>query len=99
VPPAPPGDSVKATVPNPFARQTQFGVIVPGPTRLEVAILDIQGRMVRKIWSGEVAAAGTWNFSWDGRRDDGSRARPGLYFYRVMRPGRVESRRVVLLGR
>jgi hypothetical protein len=99
-PPPPPGpiDSVSATRPNPFAGRTQFGVTVDGVTSLEVSIHDIQGRLVRRIWQGAVMP-GTWSFSWDGKRDDGTRATPGLYFYRVMRPGHVTSRRVVLLGR
>ena len=99
-PPPPPGpiDSLIATRPNPFARATHFGVMVNGPTRLEVGIWDVQGRRVRRIFEGPVAA-GTSSYAWDGNRDDGSRANAGVYFYRVIQPGRVFSRPVVLLPR
>ena len=54
--------------------------------------------MVRRIFEGPVDA-GTWDYAWDGHRDDGSRAKAGVYFYRVIQPGHVYSRRVVLLPR
>jgi FlgD Ig-like domain len=95
-PPPPPVDSLVATRPNPFQEMTQFAVVLDGASSLEVGIYDLQGRAVKSLFAGSLAA-GTWNFSWDARRDDGSRAAAGIYFYRMIRPGRVLSRRVVLL--
>lgn len=94
--PDPPGDSLYASSPNPFATETQFGLGVREAGEVEVGIFDVQGRAVRRIFQGAVEA-GTRKFSWNGRRDDGSRAEPGLYFYRFSRGGVAKSRRIVLL--
>lgn len=96
-PPPPPVDSLTATHPNPFSDETRFSVLVDEPARIEVAVFDLRGRAVRRIFRGEVAA-GAWSYVWDGRRDDGTRSGPGIYFYRVTSAGRVLSRRVVLLA-
>ena len=94
----PPSDSLLATRPNPFVDQTRFAVMVSQSTNLDVGILDLQGRVVRTLFRGSMPA-GTWEFAWDGRRDDGSKAACGVYFYRSVQAGRAQSRRVVLLPR
>jgi hypothetical protein len=96
-PPAPPVDSLSAPSPNPFADQTEVGLIAGEDTQVEVAIYDVAGRVVKDIFRGPIAA-GTRTYAWDGRRNSGERARAGVYFYRVLQPGgRVWARRVVLL--
>jgi hypothetical protein len=96
-PPPPPTDSLTASVPNPFAEQSRFSVVTDAPTSLDIGVYDLQGRIVRPIFRG-ILPSGTRDFAWDGRRQDGSRATPGVYFYRMTQAGRVHSRRVVLLG-
>jgi len=101
-PPAPPPtDSLNAvlsaTKPNPFAAQTQFSVSVEDAVPADVAIFDLLGRRVATVFRGTLPA-GTSQLVWNGRREDGSRAPGGLYFYRLTMPGRVVSRRVVRLS-
>jgi hypothetical protein len=95
-PPPPPIDSLTVPSPNPFADHTEIGLIANEDTDVQVAIFDVQGRLVRDIYRGPLAA-GTRSYGWDGRRNSGERARAGVYFYRVLQPGRVWARRVVLL--
>ena len=100
-PPPPPIDSLKAglsaSAPNPFSERTTFAVSLADPTLAEVAVFDLGGRRVTTIHRG-LLPRGTSNLAWDGRRQDGSRAAGGIYFYRLTLPGRVVTRRVVLLG-
>jgi flagellar hook capping protein FlgD len=100
-PPPPPGDSLKAglsaSAPNPFSDRTTFAVSLADPTLAEVAVFDLSGRRVTTIHRG-LLPRGTSNLAWDGRRQDGSRAAGGIYFYRLTLPERVVTRRVVLLG-
>jgi len=96
----PPPDSLKQRMtpgrPNPFARETRFSVSLDDAADANVAVFDIQGRRVSTVFRGRLEA-GTTEFAWNGRRDDGSRATAGVYFYRLEMKGRVESRRLVLL--
>jgi len=98
--PPPPEDSLvvvmSASRPNPFGAQSRFTVSLENGTRANVAVFDVNGRRVRTVFEG-LFERGTTQLSWDGRRDDGSRAPAGLYFYRLVLPNRVVARRVVLL--
>jgi hypothetical protein len=100
-PSPPPVDSVKAglsaSAPNPFSDRTTFAVSLADPALAEVAVFDLSGRRVTTIHRG-LLPRGTSNLAWDGRRQDGSRAAGGIYFYRLTLPERVVTRRVVLLG-
>src|SRR5262249_53156728 len=81
-PPPPPGDSLRAglsaSLPNPFQDLTRFGVTIAEPAMAEVAVFDLAGRRVSTIHRGWLAA-GTTQLAWDGRRQDGSRAKGGIY--------------------
>ena len=46
---------------------------------IEVAVMDITGRRIRHLVNGTFAA-GTHEFTWDGRDDDGRAVRVGAYF-------------------
>ena len=99
-PPGPPIDSLQAglsaSTPNPFRDRTEFGVSLAEPTHAEVAVYDIAGRLVSTIHRG-MLPRGTTSLMWNGRRQDGSRAAQGIYFYQLVLPDRVVHRRVVLL--
>lgn len=55
---------------------------------IEVAVMDITGRRIRHLANG-MFAAGTHEFTWDGRDDDGRAVRVGAYFV----AGRIGSER------
>jgi len=99
-PPPPPDDSLVTVMspgrPNPFASESHFSVSLESGTHASVAVFDVNGRRVRTVFEGRFES-GTTQLAWDGLRQDGSRAPAGLYFYRLVLPGRVISRRVVLL--
>ena len=59
-------------------------------------MFDINGRRVSTVFRGRLQP-GTTELAWNGRRDDGSRAAAGVYFYRLEMRGRVMARRLVLL--
>lgn len=99
-PPPPPVDSLQSVMsggrPNPFRDQSSFSVSLPTPMQAEVAVFDLAGRRVRTVFSG-MLPTGTTQMQWDGRRADGSPVPGGIYFYRLVMPDRVITRRVVLL--
>ena len=84
--------------PNPFVQTTTFSVSTDSPVNADVGVFDLQGRRVRRLFQGRLAA-GTTQLAWNGFRDDGARAVAGVYFYRLEMRGRVVSRRLILLPR
>lgn len=88
--------SVSQARPNPFTGETRFTVSLDGNARLEVGIYDIGGRRIARLFRG-TKGPGLHVFAWDGRREDGTGAGEGIYFYRVASPGRTVTGKVALL--
>jgi hypothetical protein len=99
-PPPPPSDSVPGVLspsrPNPFSVESRFSVTLEDGVEAEVGVYDVTGRKVCSVFRGRFEK-GTTELAWNGRRDDGRRACAGIYFYRLVLPGRVLSTRLVLL--
>jgi hypothetical protein len=75
--------------PNPFnagrgPTQIQIDLAnVQVPQPLSVAIYDLAGSMVRRLWERELRTAGRQGLEWDGRDEGGRLVVPGLYLLRV----------------
>ena len=82
--------------PNPFNPSTKFEVGIPKTTFMEVAIFDVLGQKVRKIFSGE-KEAGTYTFEWNGSTDDHYPAGGGIYFMRVTGNGFTATHKIALV--
>jgi|GEM_PF-851649 len=84
--------------PNPFDESTTVRFQVPGgsPQAASIAVLDLQGRLVREMPAREYSA-GFHQWAWDGRDEGGSACPSGLYFVELRLDGsRAETGRVVL---
>ncbi len=96
----PPPDSLQNVLsgsrPNPFVQETRFSVSTDGAADADVAVFDVLGRRVSSVFHGRLPS-GTTELKWNGRRDDGTRAVAGVYFYRLEMRGHVVSRRLILL--
>ncbi len=82
--------------PNPFNANTEIRLQLAeaGPVALD--IYDVQGRLVRSLWSG-LLAAGAHQLSWDGRDQAGRAAATGIFLYRLQSAGQAETRKMLLL--
>ena len=70
------------------------------PADLEVRLFDAAGREAVTLARGAMATrTGVVRIDWDGRRADGSRAAPGVYFVRAVAPSAAFqlTRRLVVL--
>jgi choice-of-anchor B domain-containing protein len=76
--------------PNPASGRVRLGLALPREDEVEVAVLDLGGRLVRALHRGR-AAAGTLELSWDGRDQGGRETGAGVYLVRA-RSGGVEAR-------
>jgi hypothetical protein len=82
--------------PNPFRSSTTVRYTIPRAGKVEVAIYDVAGRLVRSLRSGSVPA-GSHEVVWDGRDDAGNQVASGVYLYHFRSGAVVETRRVVFL--
>ena len=69
---------------------------MPRAAQAQLAVHDLGGRRIATLFSGRLAA-GTREFTWDGRADGGSAAPNGVYFLRLAAGGQVVSKKVALL--
>ena len=84
----PPPDGVDPTLPkalgfgaprpNPARDLAQFGVDLPRAARIDLRVMDVQGRQVRVVESGS-RESGFHTLSWDGRDDAGTPVLGGVY--------------------
>jgi len=90
------GFSMAQNVPNPFNPSTSLVVSIPeeGPARL--VVYDINGRMVRALVDGPLAA-GVHRFVWDGRDSGGRAAASGVYIARLDSRGQSLTRLMTLV--
>jgi hypothetical protein len=84
--------------PNPFQPVTTIRfALAPGaePVEARLAVFDPAGRLVRRLFEGEVAE-GTHEIRWDGRDDAGSPVASGVYFYRLEAGDHAVTRKMTL---
>jgi phosphoesterase family protein len=82
--------------PNPFHTAMTASLRLPAESLVRAFVVDDSGRRVRNLFAEQRSA--TSQITWDGSRDDGGRAAPGLYFLYV-RAGREQLVRKLALTR
>ena len=92
---APTAAALLTNVPNPFNTSTELRFELPATDPYEITVFDAAGKRVTGF-SG-IARVGANTVRWDGRDDQGRKASPGVYYYRLVSDGRSASRKVVLL--
>jgi hypothetical protein len=93
---APAAPRVSSARPNPFMGSTLVELDLAAPERVRFEVLDVAGRAVLARDAGRWMP-GRHALEWDGRRRDGSRAAPGIYWLRVHAGATQALRRVVRL--
>ncbi|TFH66764.1 MAG: T9SS type A sorting domain-containing protein [Gemmatimonadales bacterium] len=69
--------------PNPFNPKTTLAFSLSRSANATMEILDVQGRLVRRLLEGGVRPVGAQSVSWDGKDDSGQMASSGLYLARL----------------
>jgi len=95
----PPNEAFRSgpAVPNPFAERTTIPFYLAQASSVEITIVDVLGRSIRRIEPGH-RTMGDHTAQWDGRTTDGARAASGAYIA-VIRAGGVEVTQTLLLLR
>jgi flagellar basal-body rod modification protein FlgD len=68
---------------NPARGAARMRIDLPSAGNVTAEVLDLQGRRVRALESGQGHASGSFDLAWDGRNEAGGAVAPGLYFVRV----------------
>jgi hypothetical protein len=82
--------------PNPSGGSVALRFTLANAGEVEMAVYDIEGRLVAKPARGELNA-GPHEVQWNGRLENGSAAPPGLYFVLLRADGRELRERLVRL--
>ena len=82
---------VRAVAPNPFHSSAEVTFSLVSASAVDLAVYDVLGRETRVLAHARTFTAGEHRLVWDGRREDGSAASPGVYFVQL----RVGSERSV----
>jgi hypothetical protein len=82
--------------PNPFNPTTTIPYELAVAGRVEIAVYDVPGSLVRTLVSDE-KPVGRHAATWDGRDGRGNQVHTGVYFYRMTAPGYASQARKMLL--
>ena len=94
--PAPARFALEANYPNPFNPVTTLPVKVERAGSALLEILTADGRRVKILHDGALDA-GTRDFQWDGRDQEGRRLASGVYIARLTGAAEIHSQRLVLI--
>ena len=95
-PDAAPRLELAAPWPNPARSVAHLGFTLPRDGVLGIEIHDLQGRRVRTLAGGRLAA-GRYALAWDLRDDAGHSVAPGVYLARLSGEAGERTRRIVVL--
>ena len=82
--------------PNPFNPRTSIAFALARPGAADLAVYDLEGRLVRRLAAGTFAA-GAHVMTWQGDDDAGNAAASGAYFYRLRTDDGTLTRKLTLL--
>ena len=80
--------------PNPFSYSVNIPFIINVTGDIQFSVYNMAGQKIRETVFPSVYA-GSYRLIWDGRSQDGSPQRPGLYFYAITFRGRTYGGRLV----
>jgi hypothetical protein len=97
---APVGDvpapfKLEGNYPNPFNPSTRIAFNLSEAAATTLEIFDLQGRLVRSLWQGDLAA-GPQELPWDGRDDAGQAVSAGTYLARLTSAKHTATTKMVL---
>jgi DNA/RNA endonuclease YhcR with UshA esterase domain len=82
--------------PNPFNPNTTIRYTLPGETKVNLSIYDLNGRKICQLIDKK-KPAGNHSVQWDGHSSHGFPAASGIYFYKlVTASGYVKTRKMIL---
>ncbi|MBN1481069.1 Ig-like domain-containing protein [candidate division KSB1 bacterium] len=82
--------------PNPFNPTTTIRFELPAPHKVQIAVFNTTGQLVRMLVDGEYVA-GVHQVTWDAKDERGLKVPSGIYYYRMQTDGFHEMKKLLLL--
>lgn len=94
---APDDHFLGAPSPNPFNPSTTIRFGLKEPAFVQLAVYDLNGRLVRTLHDGNYLPAGEHSLTWNGLNDRGVRVVSGIYFLKFRAGDFGETKKLILL--
>jgi len=96
-PRTPDARSLITNLPNPFSRFTKIRFQLIEQSTVTLRVYDMGGRLVRVLAGSEHMGPGEHEVEWNGITEAGSRATPGVYFYRLTTERQTQTSHMLFL--
>lgn len=83
--------------PNPFNPTTKFRFSIPKQNDVRVIVFDILGREVKTLVNEKNLVVGKYEVDWDGTNYMGNQVSSGVYFYKIVAGGYVDTKKMIML--
>ena len=88
--------SITQNYPNPFNPTTRLEYSLPLTRHLEINIYNVQGQLIKKVFSGE-KSAGSYTVDWNGENENGIKVGSGIYFCSFRADNYIKTIKMTLL--
>jgi hypothetical protein len=88
--------SLAQNFPNPFNPVTTIPFKLKENTKVSLVIYNALGQKIKTLVSGTLSA-GVYNKTWNGSNDLGRKVASGIYFYKLVTPSKVFTKKMVLI--
>ncbi|HKQ59026.1 MAG TPA: right-handed parallel beta-helix repeat-containing protein [Candidatus Eisenbacteria bacterium] len=95
--PSPWPRTIPRVSPNPLHDRAHLRFVLGRDSDVRVAVFDVGGRLKRTLLDRKDAKAGAYHVALDARPERGEPLHPGLYFFTIVTPDRVDRGRFVVL--
>jgi serine protease len=82
--------------PNPFNPTTNITYSLTASADVELVVINVLGQQIRTLVN-EYQSAGAHSVVWDGRDQGGNQVASGIYFYRMISDGSVDTKKMLLM--
>ncbi|MCK9425249.1 MAG: T9SS type A sorting domain-containing protein [Ignavibacteriaceae bacterium] len=88
--------AISQNYPNPFNPTTKLQFQIPTAGKVKLNIYDINGRLVKEVFSGE-KEAGLHTLDWNAKDLNGRQVASGIYFYSVQFNNTLLTKKMIYL--
>ena len=83
--------------PNPFNPTSEISFALEEAGNCELVIYNVKGRMIKKLFTGNIEAERVYSFIWDGKDESGKTVSSGIYYYKMKAGNYQQTKKMILL--
>jgi hypothetical protein len=90
-------NSLSQNYPNPFNPTTTIEYTLKEQANVSLRVYNVAGQLIRTLVEETKTPGEVHTVTWDGRNDAGQSVSSGVYFYKLVAGGYVQTKKMVLL--